>query len=186
MSPLAMKPGWAAGLKKRLTALPRCVLAHTKTLEKPGKTDKGTAERRRKGGVYIEPAEDKGASTQGKSNMRARAKVECLLDFYHHTARSINGRQHEAGMMFRNAYLVAVFGVRANDNTGGGFADFEDWMNYRSVASRRYRQAAAHLKPYHFSVVAAVCGHDERPARSRQVKQLQDGLDELADLWKIR
>lgn len=154
-------------------------------LPAPG-NDMGTRERRRKaGGVYLEPIANKGASTGSKANIRARVKVECLLDEYH--LRLVIGElQHQAGMMFRSAWLEQAFNVRVKTPKGGGFADLADYLNYRTVSERRLSIAAKKLKPYHLSVVIAVCGMDERAGSSRRLKYLRDALDELIDIWKLK
>jgi hypothetical protein len=62
-------------------------------------TDLGPAERsRQQGGLDLEPvARDlRGNATQ----MRAKAKVECILDAYWRRCQIID-RQHEAGLVFR-------------------------------------------------------------------------------------
>ena len=68
-------------------------------------TDLGPAERaQHKGGLELEPvARDlRGNATQ----LRAKAKVECILDAYWRRCQIVD-RQHEAGLVFRIKFLIS-------------------------------------------------------------------------------
>lgn len=150
-------------------------------------TDLGPAERaQQKGGLEVEPvARDlRGNATQ----MRAKAKVECILDAYWRRCQIVD-RQHEAGLVFRTYWHRAQGQPRVTtryDPSPRFRAVDTDAPNVaRTDAQRRLENALGALSKAQRAVVVSVCGMDEWAGGTDRLDTLRRGLTALADLWRI-
>ena len=150
-------------------------------------TDLGPAERsRQQGGLDLEPvARD---LRDNATQMRAKAKVECILDAYWRRCQIID-RQHEAGLVFRTYWHRAQGAPRVTTryDLSPRFRaiDSEAPNVARTDAQRRLENALGALSKAQRAVVVAVCGMDEWAGGTDRLDTLRRGLTALADLWRI-
>ncbi len=115
---------------------------------------------------------------------RQEAKVECTLDGYKYRSM-ISDEQHQAGIMFRAAYLSAARFMKVADPTLGPI-DGNDAAKGRekaTLARIRLKEAGEALTSQQFAVVEAVAGWDTLAGNSRRLDNLRVGLDELYRMW---
>jgi hypothetical protein len=150
-------------------------------------SDIGPAERsQHRGGLELEPvARDlRGNPTA----LRAKAKVECILDAYWRRCQIVD-RQHEAGLVFRTYWHRAQGAPRVTTRYDlsprfrGAATDAVSVA--RSDAQRRLENALGALSAAQRTVVVAVCGMDEWAGGTDRLDTLRRGLTALADLWRI-
>ena len=138
-----------------------------------------TRERKRQNGgvVYETVAWD----ANGKSQIaRYRARWTSPLDAYHDYGL-ITGQEHRAGILFNQAYYLAVSSRGAE----------KERLNPRpadtrlTLSERILRDAYRLLSPFAKKAVIDICGH-EIPTRDKiKLGDLKDGLGQLAQMWSV-
>jgi hypothetical protein len=116
---------------------------------------------------------------------RQEARVECTLDAYRFRSM-ISDEQHQAGMMFRTAYMnaarskgvVDLSAIRVDNRKPVDPNQPPDVWGRKTL---KEAQEAMSIEQY--AVVETVAGWDALAGNSRRLTMLRYGLDELYRMW---
>ena len=117
------------------------------------------------------------------------AANECKLDVYLRRGKLDEG-QYEAGIRYREAFLIHVEGIQTQDSTTpkqpkGPPKTKDELVNTLHWAEKTLREATKRLTQAQSAVVRAVCGLDEWSGNKDRLATLRRALDALARYWKL-
>lgn len=141
-------------------------------------SDFGTPEFQRKKQVRI------GYASEHRKG--ARVKHASMLEFYYNSGH-IDDTQYAGGYELAKVWRISGKDARVTwnyNNTPGGKGDTEEKVHLVTEAYQEYRQAMSIISYATRDVVIDVCCLDE-PARARRMPLLRQGLDELAEFFRV-
>lgn len=119
-----------------------------------------------------------------------KAKCECLLDNYLRAGK-IDESEFEAGMQFRNAWLIKAEGIKTKDSSevslagrsGKLFDPMTDKTWAEKILSEAFKEAG--LSVAQSLILQQVCGADNPIGHEYSFKTLHRALEKLARFWNF-
>ena len=148
-------------------------------------TDRGTAERRAKGGLVEEVRLDEKGVVMG---LGMRNETPTMLDkLYFEGALGKQpeaGRRHQAGLAFAELHHLVVPSQGVGRYSPFGRSGGDEMDDTAAKWDSHLKQVLQNLKPTHGTILCNVCARNVEP-KALELTTLKQALDALADFWEL-